>query len=183
MIEVLRLNHRAGRDPRVTTHLFLCSRAFGASKAYYSGDRDFSLEENIKKVVKKFGGDFTVEFVDNPLKLIKAKKSKIVHLTMYGINIQNKINDIKKYENILIIVGGEKVEPIYYNISDYNISITNQPHSEISSICLFLDYYFDRKELNKQFDNGEVVVSGVERGKKVIKTLGKGLKNAKSLNY
>ena len=31
-IEVLRLGHRVGRDPRITTHLALVSRAMGADQ-------------------------------------------------------------------------------------------------------------------------------------------------------
>lgn len=34
-IEVLRLGHRKGRDPRITTHLALVSRAMGLVVSYY----------------------------------------------------------------------------------------------------------------------------------------------------
>jgi len=37
MIEILRLGHRKKRDARLSTHVALVSRAFGASKIYYSG--------------------------------------------------------------------------------------------------------------------------------------------------
>ena len=44
-IEVLRLGHRRGRDPRITTHLALVSRAMGVSKFLLSGDEDEKLFE------------------------------------------------------------------------------------------------------------------------------------------
>jgi len=172
MIEILRLNHRIGRDPRVSTHLFLTARAFGAFYGYYSGDSDSGLEESINKIVKKFGGDFGIKHIKNPIKFIKDKKNdgfKIVHLTVYGLPIQEKIEELRKNKNLLIVVGGEKVEPIFYEISDYNISITNQPHSEVSSLCYTLDYYFERKELTNEFKNSEVKIVGKEKGKMVVK--------------
>ncbi len=33
-VSVLRLGHRAGRDPRLTTHVALAARAFGARRLY-----------------------------------------------------------------------------------------------------------------------------------------------------
>ena len=39
-VNVLRLDHRIGRDTRITTHVCLTSRAFGASKIYLSGEED-----------------------------------------------------------------------------------------------------------------------------------------------
>ena len=42
-IEVLRLGHRMGRDPRITTHLALVSRAMGAKKFVLAGDEDDKL--------------------------------------------------------------------------------------------------------------------------------------------
>jgi len=51
-VVVLRLGHRYVRDDRVTTHVFLTARAFGASKVLYSGLRDEKLEERIREITK-----------------------------------------------------------------------------------------------------------------------------------
>ena len=51
MIEVLRLTHRIRRDPRLSTHVALTARAFGAAKVYYSGEHDGSLENSINHVI------------------------------------------------------------------------------------------------------------------------------------
>src|SRR3989344_1068506 len=152
MIEVLRLDHRIHRDPRISTHIALISRAFGASKLYYSGDKDSDMEDTINKVTSEFGGPFEIEHVKDYFKLIKEKK-KIVHLTVYGLPVQNEIKKIQKFSDLLVIVGGSKVPPEVYNLSDFNISVTSQPHSELAALAIFLDKYFDSKELEKKFDN------------------------------
>lgn len=172
MIEVLRLDHRIRRDPRISTHLALVSRAFGASKIYYSGDKDSGMEETVNKVTNEFGGPFEIEYIKDEFKFIKEKKEiyKIVHLTVYGLQLQEEIKNIKKFDNILIIVGGSKVPGEIYQLSDFNISVTNQPHSELAALTVFLDKYFDSKELDKKFSNAKSVIIPKERGK-LIKSI------------
>jgi tRNA (cytidine56-2'-O)-methyltransferase len=168
-IGVLRLGHRPERDKRITTHVALVARAFGADFMTYSGKKDEKIEENIRNIVKKWGGNFKIKYVKNWKKLVKGWEGKIVHLTMYGIPIQNKINEIRKCKkDLLVIVGGEKVPIEVYQLADWNIAITNQPHSEVSSLCYFLDYFFDRKELSKEFKNAKIKIIPSERGKKVV---------------
>jgi len=167
MINVLRLNHRIERDKRLTTHVALAARAFGADKIYYSGQRDKKFEESIKKVVEDFGGSFEVEFLGEPLKLIKNLKEngfKVVHLTVYGAELKGKIDEIRN-KDILAIVGGEKVEPVFYKLADYNISVTNQPHSEVSALAVFLYEYFKGRKV--RFGGAKKVVIPSERGKVV----------------
>ena len=57
---VLRLDHRQKRDARITTHVCLTARAFGADKAILSGDEDTKLMENVRDAVKRWGGNFKV---------------------------------------------------------------------------------------------------------------------------
>jgi tRNA (cytidine56-2'-O)-methyltransferase len=168
MIEVLRLGHRPFRDKRLSTHVFLTARAFGANNGYYSGNKDDELENSISKIAKEFGGDFSVKHVENGLKLVKEKKKegyKIVHLTVYGKSVKEKIKEVKG--KILIVVGGAKVEPGYYEISDFNLSVTNQPHSEVASLAIFLDYFLEGKEFELDF-KGKIKIIGVEKGKKIL---------------
>lgn len=160
-VEVLRLNHRIGRDARISTHVCLTSRAFGASKIYYSGQRDSSMENSVKGITKSFGGPFDIEYVKNDIKLVQEKKKKgflVVHLTMYGKDFKT----FKKNKNILIIVGGEKVEPEFYKLADFNISVTNQPISEVSALGVFLYEFYGYK---KKFRNVKLKVVGQTRGK------------------
>ncbi len=172
-ISVLRLGHRIYRDIRTTTHCALTSRALGTDEIIISGEEDKEIEKTIKKVVSRWGGKFKIRFSDNPLKEIKQKKKEkytIVHLTMYGEQIEKKIKNLKKKEKILIIIGGKKVPPQIYKESDYNISIGNQPHSEIAALAIILHELFERKELKKKFRKPKIQIIPQKTGKKTKKS-------------
>jgi len=168
-VKVLRLGHRYSRDRRISTHIGLVARAFGADELLMDV-KDSQLEESISKITEEWGGDFRVTYLKDWRRLIKGwkKKGSIIHLTMYGLPIQEKIKEIRKLKNLLIIVGGKKVPSEVYGVADYNISITQQPHSEVASLCYFLDYYFKRKELTKRFNNARLRIIPQERGKEVV---------------
>lgn len=165
MIVVLRIGHRFGRDDRVTTHIGLVSRAFGAKKLVIVKPEK-EIVNNINNVTTRFGGDFKVEVIENWHNYIKKWKGTIVHLTMYGENINDVINEIPK-DDLLIIVGAEKVPREVYELADFNIAVGNQPHSEISALSVFLDRYFQSKELEQDF-GGIVKIIPSKRGKNVI---------------
>lgn len=172
MIEVFRLDHRIRRDPRISTHLALVSRAFGASKIWYSGDKDSEMENTINKVTDEFGGPFEIEHIKDEIKFIKEKRQEgffIIHLTCYGLEIKKEISKIKREKNVLIIVGGSKVQGEIYQLSDFNISVTNQPHSELAALTIFLDKYFDSKELDKKFVKAKSIIVPQEKNKLVKK--------------
>lgn len=139
MVEVLRLNHRIVRDKRISTHVALVARAFKASKIYYTGQKDNSMEGSVNKIVKKHGGNFEIEYLKSYKELFKQKK--IVHLTMKGQDFAEKISELKKYSTLLIVVGGEKVQPEIYKLADYNLSVTKEPHSEVGALAVFLDNF------------------------------------------
>ena len=171
-IEVLRLSHRIQRDPRLSTHVALTSRAFLASKLYYSGNKDSSLEDSINKVTSQFGGDFEIEYIKDAVKLIKEKKNQeflIVHLTCYGEKFDKEINKIRKHPKILVIVGGEKVPPEIFGLADINLSVTNQPHSEVGSLATFLHEYIQGKEFNTEFKNAKTRILPSAKGKRIEK--------------
>ena len=63
-IEVLRIGQRLVRDYRVTTHVALVSRAFGASKIYMT-EVNPEIKDTLQKINETWGGDFEVEFVEN----------------------------------------------------------------------------------------------------------------------
>ncbi|QKQ99868.1 tRNA methyltransferase [Metallosphaera tengchongensis] len=172
-IYVLRLGHRPERDKRVTTHVALVARAFGARGVFIEGE-DNRLTENIKKVLEEWGGGsyFKVEMISDPKKIVnlwKRKGGKVVHLTMYGVNLPDMIDRIEHEDNLLIIVGAQKVEGWYYHHADYNIAVSNQPHSEIASLAIILDRIYKGEELNIMFEDNKISVIPMERGKKVIR--------------
>lgn len=166
MIVVLRLGHRKERDKRITTHVGLVARAFGADKIILTIE-DTQLKKSIESVSEKFGGDFKIEFCSNWKSYIQNWKGIKVHLTMYGINVNKGIKKIPKDKNLLIIVGAKKVPKEVYELVDYNIAVGNQPHSEISALSIFLDRFFKGRELEKDFD-GKIRIIPQLKGKKVI---------------
>lgn len=149
MIVVLRLGHRPERDKRITTHVALVARAFGANGIILAS-RDERIKEKIEDVVNRWGGDFFIDFADWKEYIRKWKGIK-VHLTMYGLPIDEVMPEIKKHKDILIIVGAEKVPGEIFKLADYNVAIGNQPHSEVAALAVFLDRYYEGKELKKDF--------------------------------
>ena len=73
-VNVLRLDHRIGRDTRITTHVCLTSRAFGASKIYLSGEEDHKLMENVRDTADRWGGNFEIEYAKNYMGVINKWK-------------------------------------------------------------------------------------------------------------
>ena len=168
MIRVLRLGHRKDRDKRVTTHVALVARAFGASGIVYTGEKDPVFEETMRKVTSKWGGRFSVSYSESRLFVLERHRKagfSIAHLTMYGLPIQNVMRDVRKRKKLLVIVGGEKVPGEIYAASDFNISVTNQPHSEVAALAVFLHEYFQGKELAKRFPGAKLRIRPMARGK------------------
>ena len=169
MIAVLRIGHRIDRDKRITTHVALVARAFGADTVFIT-TKDEKIKKNIQSVCKRFGGDFQVETGVDHKKLIKSWKGRIVHLTMYGEELEKAVHQIDTKRNLLIIVGAEKVPPYFYEIADINVSVGNQPHSEVAALALFLDRYTKAAWQKKDFHGNIQIIPSV----KVKKVLSKG---------
>lgn len=162
-ITVLRLGHRIFRDQRLTTHCALVARTFGADEIIYTGEKDNETENSVKDVAKRWGGSFKIRYEKNWKKIIKNWKGTIIHLTMYGINLENCIKKIPK-KDLLIIIGGEKVPSEVYQLSDFNIAIENQPHSEVAALAILMN----RMKIKKQFKNPKIRIIPQQKGKKLI---------------
>ncbi len=173
MITVLRLDHRLGRDTRITTHVCLTARAFGADKVILSGERDKHIIESVESVVENWGGNFQVEYNEKHLQVIKEHKRngyEIIHLTMYGKHVEEIIPSIRDNgKDKLIIVGGSRVPTEVYELADWNLSVTNQPHSEVAALAIALHYMMDAKELNITYDDGKMQIIPNNEHKEVIK--------------
>ena len=169
-IEVLRIGQRIVRDDRVTTHVALVSRAFGAKKIYMN-EINPEIKDTLTRVNKSWGSGFELEYIENWRTLLKSKKkegAKIVHLTMYGQNINDVQKKISKEKQILIVVGAEKVPRDVYENADYNVAVGNQPHSEISALAIVLDRIQGGKQFDAKFDNARLEIIPSEKGKQVI---------------
>lgn len=138
MITVLRLGHRPGRDARVSTHVGLVARAFGADAVVYSGAHDTKMMASVRQVVEKSGRPFSVSYEKNWQRFVEGFDGTRVHLTMYGEPFEDKTGELKTKQNLLIVVGGEKVPGELYALADYNLSITKEPHSEVAALAVLL---------------------------------------------
>lgn len=177
-IVVLRLGHRLERDKRVTTHVGLVGRALGAQGMLLASD-DKSVERSIKRVTKQWGGDFFVQTGvrwSEAIKNWKQEGGKVCHLTMYGENILDVIDEVQeeaKNENarIMVVVGAEKVPYEVFEAADWNIAVGNQPHSEIAALALFLDCLQQGEELKSRFEHAEIEIVPTRKGKEVKKNV------------
>lgn len=165
MITVLRLGHRPERDKRITTHVALVARCFGASSMIIT-TRDEGLCDRVRKVAENFGGSFQVTYVHDWKKLLRDFRGLKVHLTMYGERFAEVRERIDASGDMMVIVGSEKVPPELYTMSDFNIAIGNQPHSEVAALALFLDRITEGK-WEKTDMGGRLKILPNPRGKTV----------------
>lgn len=166
-VVILRIGHRPERDQRVTTHVGLTGRALGARGMYLAAS-DKGVVQSIADVTERWGGEYFCE--DNVkwrscIKDWKADGGVVVHLTMYGLNLPDVIGEIRPNNRILVIVGAEKVPGEIYGLADYNVAVTGQPHSEISSLALFLDHLFAGTELRNEFPEAKIRIIPSKAGK------------------
>ncbi|WP_435349304.1 tRNA (cytidine(56)-2'-O)-methyltransferase [Haloarchaeobius sp. HRN-SO-5] len=171
-VAVLRLAHRPGRDDRMTTHVGLTARALGADRVIYPDNADQS-RRTVEDITGRFGGPFTVELTDSPAGVVRNWDGVVVHLTMYGERVQDveaDIRDAHDGEPLLVVVGSEKVPFDVYERADYNVAVTNQPHSEVAGLAVFLDRLFEGRELDREWTDADRTVVPTETGKRVVPT-------------
>jgi len=169
VIEVVRIGQRLVRDDRVTTHVALVSRAFGAEKIFMT-EVNPEIKDTLRKINETWGGNFEIEFIDKWKSIVKKKKEenfRIVHLTMYGEKINDVQEKLQKEENLLIVVGAEKVPREIYELADYNIGIGSQPHSEISALAILLDRIQKGEQFEKTFPDAKRKIIPTKTGKNV----------------
>lgn len=166
MIAVLRMGHRVPRDNRMTTHVALVARAFGADTIFVD-TKDKALEKTIRSVCTRFGGNFSIKTGVHPKTVLSQWPGVIVHLTMYGTALSDALNTIPLDTDILIVVGAEKVPAFLYELADVNVAIGNQPHSEVAALAVFLDRITNGMWQKKKF-SGRVEIIPCKKGKQVV---------------
>ncbi len=173
-IIILRLGHRIQRDQRITTHVALTARALGAEGMLLDSD-DSGIEKSLEEASGRWGGSFYVRRISSwksEIKKWKEAGGKVLHLTMYGVNLPDAIPQIvADAGNLMIVVGAEKVPPEIYELADWNVGVGNQPHSEVAALAIVLDRLMaaqGRDALRTQFTGGEVEIVPKKRGKEVI---------------
>jgi tRNA (cytidine56-2'-O)-methyltransferase len=171
-VVVLRLGHRPGRDDRMTTHIGLTARALGADRVLFVGDANQSAR-TVRDITDRFGGPFSAEVVEAYRPLIRDWEGSVVHLTMYGERVEDvegAIREAHADEPLLVVVGSEKVPFEVYEHADWNVGVTNQPHSEVAALAVFLDRLFEGRELDREWKNADREVIPKAIGKRVVET-------------
>lgn len=156
MIEVLIIGKPSSERMQ---NIILASRAFGANAVIFTTTDKKSMNKMkrlCQSVSKEWGGTFNIQFISNWKTFIPKKKNyKSIYLTRYGIGITEKEYELRTYKNILLILSVSENIKELYNIADFNISITHQPHTIISAIVAFLSVYYHGRELALHFENAE----------------------------
>jgi tRNA (cytidine56-2'-O)-methyltransferase len=180
-VAVLRYGHRPGRDDRMTTHVGLTARALGADRVILPDNAGQSAE-TVRDITDRFGGPFGVELRDDQTAIVRGWPGVVVHLTMYGERIQDVEAEIREAvrggdevggdgeesRDLLVVVGGEKVPWALYERADFNVGVTNQPHSEVAGLAVFLDRLFEGAELDREWADADRRVVPEATGKTVV---------------
>jgi tRNA (cytidine56-2'-O)-methyltransferase len=136
----------------------------------YLASNDRGIAKSVGDVVSRWGGDFFVQDAVKWKRCIadwRAAGGVVVHLTMYGLSLTAVEEEIRsRGQDVLIVVGAEKVPGEMYGLADYNVAVTGQPHSEISSLAVFLDHLYQGTRLDQQFPDATIRVIPCARGKR-----------------
>lgn len=171
-IRVLRVGQRYVRDDRTLTHLCLVSRALGAESIYLE-DVEKDILGTLQEVNRTWGGSFNAVVGEPWKKVLKEAKGEgrsVVHLTMYGMPLQDKIEELRKVDKMLIVVGGPKVPGKVYHEADYNVAVSSQPHSEIAALAIVLHEIQGGEELKRSFGKSRLRILPSQTGKRVVES-------------
>ena len=166
-VDVLRIGHRPGRDPRLTTHLALAARALGARRMYLHPS-DPELAERIRSVGRLWGGTFEVLGIDEWKPLVRRYPGAVVHLTMYGEPLDRVAPRLRRARDVLLVVGGAKVPSELYTMAGWNVAVGHQPHSEVAALALAIDRLVGLPGPGAMAGARQKIVP-VRRGKKVVR--------------
>ena len=169
-IQVLRLGQRYVRDDRTLTHLCLVSRALGAESIHLE-DAEKDVTATLEEVNRTWGGEFRAILGEPWRNVVRAAKKEgrsVVHLTMYGMPIQDVAPQLQSLGKILLVVGGPKVPGEMYRDADYNVAVTSQPHSEVAALAIALHEIQKGEELKRAFQKSRLRILPTARGKRVV---------------
>lgn len=168
-VVVLRLGHRPGRDDRMTTHVGLTARALGADRVIFT-ESTSEAAATVDEITHRFGGPFATDREEAWRPLIDEWPGQVVHLTMYGRPVQaveSALRQAHQTAPLLIVVGAGKVPFEVYDRADWNVAVTNQPHSEVAALAVLLDRLFEGRELDRPWQDAEKRIVPRGNGKEV----------------
>lgn len=128
---------------------------------------DAALEKTVRGVVRRFGGTFDIQTGVAWRRALAQFAGTKVHLTMYGLPLDETLAKVPRSGDLIVIVGAEKVPADLYRLADLNLSVGNQPHSEVSALAIFLDRYLAGDGLRREF-RGSLRIRPSAQGKDVV---------------
>ena len=167
-VAVLRVGHRVGRDPRLTTHLALAARALGAERMYLE-PADPALAARVASLARGWGGTFEVEGVRDWRHVVRTFPGRVVHLTMYGQPLARALPRLRGTDRVLLVVGGAKVPADLYRLAHANVAVGGQPHSEVAAVAVVLDRLLGGSD-RARFPGAVRRIVPQARGKRVVPT-------------
>jgi tRNA (cytidine56-2'-O)-methyltransferase len=153
----------------MTTHVGLTARALGADRVVLPAVAGHA-RDTVADITDRFGGPFTVSSTEASEQIIRGWTGNVAHLTMYGEPVEDTIDRIRPDQGetpLLVVVGAGKVAFDIYEQADWNVAVTNQPHSEVAALAVFLDRLFQGRELDREWRNAERTVVPRRAGKQV----------------
>jgi tRNA (cytidine56-2'-O)-methyltransferase len=165
-VSVLRVGHRPGRDPRLTTHLALAARAFGARRMFLHPP-DPGLGERLDAVSARWGGDFEVVPADDWKGVVRSFDGPVLHLTMYGLPLARVLPRLARAKQVLLVVGGAKVPADLYRRATFNVAVGHQPHSEVAAVAVTLERMLGLPTARRLRGARQVIVPQA-RGKRLV---------------
>lgn len=166
-VTILRLGHRPQRDKRMTTHVCLTARAFGARRIVMT-TKDDKVAHTVEDVVDRFGGPFELEVDASWRRVIEGFEGPSIHLTMYGEPHTEVLPRLDAPEEVLIVVGAEKVPGDVYDLVTYNVAVGNQPHSEVAALATVLHEIEGPEALYRPMEDARLEIEPTARGKRMI---------------
>ncbi len=143
----------------------LAARAFGAERILVD-TRDLALEKTVRDLVRRFGGPFDIQTGVAWRRALAEFSGTTVHLTMYGLPLEDVLPKIPRQGDLMVIVGAEKVPADLYRKAQWNVAVGHQPHSEVAALAVFLDRFLEGEGLRKEF-RGRLRIRPSAHGKDV----------------
>ena len=133
---------------------------------------DPALAARIAAVGRSWGEGFEVVGVEDWKSVIRSYGGLVVHLTMYGLPLDRVLPRIRRSPDVLLVVGGAKVPPDLYRLSDLNVAVGHQPHSEVAAVAVVLDRLGGIPPAHRRSRARQAIVPRA-RGKKIVRRRGR----------
>lgn len=133
------------------------------------------MEGSIRGVASDWGGGFDLDYAESWRRVVVdwKRRGTVVHLTMYGLPLQDVVTSLRGIaSDVLVVVGGAKVPGDIFDLADWNVAVTSQPHSEVSALAVFLHELRGGEELDAEFEGARLHVVPRAHGKEVVERHG-----------